>query len=85
MASPANTARTWPLAGSWTLVAQLPSRPQTVVVTCVQAEPAVMNSTPSVAPAGEEPSAKRSTPDTLVGFAPCWLEALTVIAETGCE
>jgi len=44
-----------------------------------------MYSTPSVAPAGEEPSAKRSTPETAVGLAPFWLAALTVIAETGCE
>ena len=58
--SPAKTARTWPLAGSATLVAQLPSGPQAVVVICVQAEPAVVYSTPSGAPAGEEPSAKRS-------------------------
>ena len=43
-----------------------------------------MYSTPSVAPAGEEPSAKRRTPETLVGLAPFWLAALTVIAETGC-
>src|SRR5262249_29878149 len=59
VASPAKTARTWPDAGSWTLVAQLPLSPQVVVVTWVQAEPAVRNSTPSGAPAGEEPSAKR--------------------------
>src|SRR4051812_11731463 len=38
--SPAKTARTWPLAGSTALVAQLPSAPQLVVVTCVHAEPA---------------------------------------------
>ena len=84
-ASPPKTARTWPLAGSCTLVAQLPSGPQAVVVTWAQAEPAAMYSTPSVAPAGEEPSAKRRTPDTPVGLAPFWLAALTVIAETGCE
>ena len=83
VASPANTARTWPEAGSCTLVAHRPSSPHAVVVTCVQAEPAAVYSTPSAAPAGEEPSAKRRTPETLVGLAPFWLAALTVIAETG--
>ena len=36
----ANTARTWPLAGSTTLAAQVPSGPAAVVVTGVQAAPA---------------------------------------------
>src|SRR5690349_20495366 len=62
--SPANTARTWPLAGRVTAVAHEPSGPALVVVICVHALPAVVYSTPSVAPAGEEPSAKRSWPDT---------------------
>src|SRR3954470_6618274 len=48
-ASPAKTARPWPLAGSTTLVVQRPSAPQAVVVTCVQAEPPAVYSTPSVA------------------------------------
>ena len=54
-------------------------------MTWVQADPPAMYSMPSVAPAGEEPSAKRSTPETAVGRAPFWLAARTVIAETGCE
>src|SRR3954453_15482651 len=69
VASPANTARTCPEAGIWTLVAQLPSFPQLVGGIWVHAEPAAVYSTPSVAPAAEEPSAKRRMPDTLVGLA----------------
>src|SRR6478735_11838139 len=79
--SPPNTARTWPLAGSVMLVAQEPSGPALVVPIWVQALPAVVYSTPSTAPAGEEPSAKRSCPDTLTGCAPFWLAALTVMPE----
>src|SRR3954471_12663616 len=78
--SPAKTARTWPLAGSTTLVAQRPSGPALVVVTGVQAGPVVVNSTVSGTFAGDEPSAKRMKPDTGVGLMPFCEEALTVIA-----
>src|SRR4051812_2443737 len=81
--SPANTARTLPLAGSVTLVAQLPSGPAWVVEIWLKIVPARAYSTLRVAPDGEEPSAKRSWPETATGWAPRWLEALTVIAETG--
>ncbi len=43
--SPAKTARTCPLAGSVAVAAQAPSGPHVVVATCVQADPAVVNST----------------------------------------
>src|SRR4051812_45560981 len=70
--SPANTARTWPLDGSVTDVAQLPSAPAIVLVTGVHAEPAVVYSMPSGAPAGVEPSAKKRRPGTPTGGAPRW-------------
>ena len=65
------------------LATQAPSGPAAAVVTGVQAEPALVYSTASGAPAGEEPSAKRSEPETATGVTPRWLEALTVSAETG--
>ena len=82
VASPAKTARTWPLAGKVTLVDHAPSGAQLVVVICVQAEPAAMYSTPSFAPAGEEPSEKRRTPETAAGRMPRWVDARTVTADT---
>src|SRR3954469_18829331 len=54
--SPAKTARTRPLAGSTTLVAQLPSGPALVVVTWVHVVP-VVYSMLSGTSCGEEPSA----------------------------
>jgi hypothetical protein len=81
--SPANTARTWPLAGNTTLAAQLPSGPAAVVVTGVQAAPAVVYSIASGAPPGGEPSAKRSRPETAAGRVPRWRAARTVMADTG--
>src|SRR5690349_22892382 len=82
--SPANTARTLPLEGSTALVAQPPSGAQAVVAICVHADPAVMYSTLSVAPAGEEPSAKCRLPLRLTGVVPCCLEAArTTIPDTG--
>src|SRR5262249_19721797 len=84
VASPAKTARILPLDGRTALVVQLPSGPQVVVATCVQAEPAAVYSIDSAAPAGLEPSAKCSTPLRLTGVVPCWLDAArTPIPETG--
>src|SRR4051794_9791141 len=84
VASPAKVARTFPLAGSTPLVVHVPSRPAVVVVTCTKVMvPARAYSTASGAPAGLDPSAKRRTPDTLVGLAPCCEAAVTVIALGG--
>ena len=53
VASPAKTARTWPLPGSVTLGAQRAvGAAGGRAATCVQAAPAAMYSTPSVAPGG---------------------------------
>ena len=65
------------------LVAHEPSGPAWVVPIWLKSVFERAYSMLSVAPAGEEPSAKRSWPETATGFAPRWLEALTVIAETG--
>src|SRR5690349_2906997 len=66
--SPGKTARTWPLAGRTTLVAHVPSAPALVVLTWVQAEPAVVYSMLSGTPPGAEPSAKWIWPETGVGL-----------------
>ena len=65
------------------LVAQAPSGAAAVVATWVQAVPAVVYSTPSGAPAGEEPSAKRSWPETRAGLRALLAGGLDRDAETG--
>src|SRR5919112_1026754 len=67
---PPKTARTEPLAGRATCAAQCPSAPQDAPPTGVQAAPAAWYSIASGAPLGEEPSAKRSSPERATGRRP---------------
>ena len=67
VASPRNAARSEPLFVSGTRAAQRPSGPQTASATCANVAPGTANWIWSGAPAGEEPSGKRSSPESWTG------------------
>ena len=67
MPSPRKAARIRPLTVSGTLAVQVPSTAHTVPAMRANAAPGTANSMSSGAPAGEEPSGKRSWPVSLTG------------------
>ena len=64
---PPYTARTRPLCGSATWPVQRPSAPQVAVPICCHAAPPAWNSMASAAPLGEDPSPKRTSPESVTG------------------